>query len=260
MVTLEPTQSISAISAPKMHRNGEQLSAFCRVLDEAFPDRNDLPRGCPIVEGLIENQSDLTEEIRILDRVGGRQDLIDRLRRQHPVRRSHKVEHDRNFWRAWTEAIGLAWAVETAGYESPQFTPDESGLPDLDLGSRRWLEAKTVDNSPEEAAILDQQAAAGFGMRMFAHMSDLDQNVLRKFEDHLQNALNKSERTECDELTVFYSISIDGGTSQRSAYREIEVWATEAADRVGVRIVIVKNMKWQNPFVDTARSRTVSRS
>ncbi len=235
-----------------MHPLGEPRSRLCELLESAFPNRDRFPDDCSISAAITENQPDLTEEINILERNGVLEDLVARLTRQHPTGVGHKSEHDDNFWRAWTEAVAFAWATEIEKLRRVTFSSDESGLPDLEVVDGPWIEAKTIDNSPEELAILKRQAAAGFGMRVFPTMSELSSNVLKKLEDQLQDSLIKSKRSTNLELIVFYSLRIDAGTSVGRALNDIIVWARTAARRTNARIVIVKRFNWKSPLIDTA--------
>ena len=197
------------------------------------------------------NQDDLRSEIATLVSFEADGELIDRLKRQHPTRKVHHPEHDNNFWRAWNEAAAFCWAVSSIDAVTPKFVGDETGLPDIEWGNERWLEVKTVDNSPKEIVILNQQAMAGFGMRLFSDLSSPNPNVLRKFEYHLQDTLLKAARTKCGELVLFLSMRIDGGTSHRKIREAVTTWAVASASHWGVRIVVANGLRWDQPFVDT---------
>jgi len=220
-----------------------------QLLLEAFPHRDRFPEWCKIVASIDDKQRDLSDVIEIITELGNRPDLIARMQRQHPIDRPHLREHDDNYWRVWTEAMAMAWARTVAGYDQPVFT-DDDGKPDLLLAPGAWLEAKTIDHSVEEARFLDHASRVGVGWQMFTPI-DIHPMVLKKFDDHFEDALKKIARQGAGALVVLYSVWLDAETKKRSAYEAINRRAQQASTKENVRIVVINRVEWHRPIIDT---------
>ena len=232
-------------------------TSFVNTLKTAFPERSSLPERCAISLGIEVNQPDYNSVVEIVTRNGGLDELISRLRDRHPVDRSHLDEFDRQFWTVWNEAAAFAWAVEVAGFQNVSFT-DDKGTTDVVVADGPMIEAKAVEVSPEERRIKNRMAEASDGglllMRGPSNLTQPHPNLLKKFEDGLQDALLKLGRQGGSKLVVyFYLGGIDFGTSEREALADIASWAAEASGRTGARIVVWESNEWRHPFIDTDR-------
>lgn len=227
-------------------------SPFVQLLREAFHERSDLPPNCSIEQAFEVNQSDLSDVIAIVDAGGGRDDLISRLRLTHPEGKEHHEGFDPHFWTVWTEAEAFAWAAEVANLGTPQFT-DDHGKPDLLVPPGIWVEAKTIQNSPEEQRIIDAMVSASergtILIRGPATLVPAHQNLLKKFRDHLDDAVRKLDRQECGRLVVFFSLTIDWPTNQQATIKDLRTWAASAASAGDCAIVICWRDDWQEPLV-----------
>ena len=228
---------------------------FVNTLKTAFTERSSLPERCAISLGIEVNQSVYGDVVEIVAEHGGLDDLISRLRDSHPIDRPHLDEFDRQFWTVWNEAAAFAWAVEVAGFKNVSFT-DDKGTTDVVVADGPMIEAKTIDVSPEERQIKTGMAEASdrgeLVMRLSGDLTVPHPNLLKKFEDGLQDALLKLRRQAGNELVVYFQlIGIDFNTSVREALVEIKRWADEASRRTGARIVVWKSDDWRKPFIDT---------
>jgi hypothetical protein len=88
--------------------------------------------------------------------------------------------------------------------------------------------------------------------RVAGHMPGPHPNLLKKFEDGLQDALEKLARQKGEELIVYFELAgVDWPVSRRQAFEQIKEWARAAARRAGARIVVWKSDEWRHPFIDT---------
>jgi len=229
---------------------------FVAVLKSAYKNHSTLPDRCSISLGIDVNQNDYSDVVEIVAIHGGLDDLLSRLADSHPTDRSHLDEFDRQFWTVMNEAAAFAWAVEQ-GFTGVSFT-DDNATTDVTVLDGPMIEAKTVDVSPEERAIKSRMAEASdrgeIVSRITGHMRSPHPNLLKKFEDGLQDALEKLARQKGGELIVYFELAGgDWPISRRQAFEQIEVWASDATRRTGARIVVWKSDQWRNPFLDTAR-------
>src|SRR5690606_38320153 len=109
---------------------------------------------CWISLAVREHQDDSGAVIEIITAANGRDDLIRRLRAEHPLGARHLEEHDDRLLDVFTEAEAFAWAAATARLGSPRFVFAE-GAPDLATEQDWWVEAKSVRESDVERGELN---------------------------------------------------------------------------------------------------------
>jgi hypothetical protein len=180
------------------------------------------------------------------------------LREEHPLRRRHRLDHDRGVLNFFTEVEAFAWSVEIARLPQPRFITSP-GSPDL-LAGDWWIEAKTVNKS---------DAAREYDERVTRPLLESGQMVIRgattltpphpgmidKFQADLEDGLRKWDRQDrSGHLAMFYEwVNIDFGTSKPDAQRAVREWAARAEQATGVRIVVAWNYGWQKPIYSGRR-------
>ncbi|MBT3941145.1 MAG: hypothetical protein HOC77_14190 [Chloroflexi bacterium] len=227
---------------------------FVAILREAFANHSNLPERCAINLAYEVNQEDFSDVVEIVSRCGAREGLVARLRTTHPVGPNHLGQYDRHFWTVWTEACAFAWAKNVAGFDRPRFT-DDRGKPDLLVGSSMWLEAKTVERSPDERRALDQMAEASDRgrpqYRMTYGFSVPHPTIVKKFNDGLSDALTKLARQGFGEIIVYFELDgIDWGTDEHAALKAIDEWSATESSNTGARIVVTRGGRWREPLID----------
>ena len=163
-----------------------------------------MPDRCAISLGVEVNQPDYSDVVEIVARHGGLDDLRSRLADSHPTDRPHLDEFDRQFWTVWNEAAAFAWAVEE-GFPGVSFT-DDNATTDVSADKGRMIEAKTIHESPEERRIEEKMAEASdrgeLLMRMSSNMTSPHPNLMKKFEDAVQDSVQKLRRQDGSELVA----------------------------------------------------------
>jgi len=230
-----------------------QPTALVELLQDAFGVSPQLPRPCWIKGALSENQPDFSPAIEVALKAGAHQDLVRRLREEHPLHRKHRLNHDRGLLNFFTEVEAFSWSVEIAKLPQPRFIASP-GSPDL-LAGDWWIEAKTINKS---------DAARDYDERVIRPLLESGKMVIRgpttlahplpglidKFQADLEDGLRKWDRqNRTGQLAMFYDcVNIDFGTSKADAQRAIREWARREEQATGVRIVVAWNFGWQKPI------------
>ena len=117
-----------------------------------------------------------------------------------------------------------------------------------------WIEAKTVERSPGERAILERMAEAGAAMRGPLELTAPHPTIIKKFGDHFDDALKKLKRQSKGEIIVYFVLDgIDFPTKKAAALHDIREWAERVSSETGIRVVISRLDQWRDPFLDTAQ-------
>lgn len=225
------------------------------LLLEAFPQFSALSDECWITGAVEENQWDFGPEIVVATRLGGRPDVIRRLREEHPVNRSHREEHDDRMLTVFTEVEAFAWAADVAHLGSPRFITRE-GAPDLQVGDW-WIEAKTVERSAQAREVGRQERPLlkqkGFTIRHLTGVLPPSDGLLRKFQSQLEDSLKKWDRqARSGHLAVFYNLEMISSHVERQRVRDqVCAWAEEAESRSEATVVVAYNWQWQTPLYDS---------
>lgn len=228
----------------------ESISQFALLLQTAFHGRSDLPKDCSISLAISENQHDYSDVAQIIETEDETPQLVKRIRRTHPPGRPHLDEFDRHFWTVMVEAGALAWASTSAGLPGIRFT-DDDGTPDLVTSNNVFIEVKTIHRSPQEQKKMRAMANAGFGVRGPEILTSVHPNMIKKFDDGLQDAIKKRDRQQGANLIVYYRLDgVDWPMKWEEAWRLIELWAGRASAATGVRVVVIRGGHWDSPFVD----------
>jgi hypothetical protein len=218
---------------------------FAALLLDAFPSRS-LPVDCDVERNLLFNHPDCDPITRVVTTFGGRNALIGRLRRVHPVDRDHRREFDEQLWDVVTEATAFAW---TANRLAPPTFTDDHGRPDIFVEPGLWVEAKRIGPSATERPVRRAMAAVAdqthLIMRTTSRLSAPHATFLKKFSDGLTDALGKARPTGHRLLVFFEVAGIDFGTRRDIATDSVVQWAGEAARTTACSIVITGSIKFE---------------
>ena len=224
-----------------------------KVLHDAFGPAPELPASCWIKWALSEDQGDFGPAIEMAMSGSAHDDMVRRLREEHPLNREHRLFHDYGLLNFFTEVEAFAWAVEVANLPEPRFIT-VPGSPDLIAGSC-WIEAKTINKSAEarafdERVIRPALEAGQIVMSPAIALVPPLPGLIAKFRQTWKMACaSGTGRAETGELVMFYDwINVDFGISRRDAERAVLDWAKQQERATGVSIVIVWNYNWQTPI------------
>lgn len=221
----DPIEAISTLRT--------QPTALVELLQDAFGASPQLPRSCWIRGALSENQTDFSPAIEVAVRAGAHRDLVRRLREEHPLRRTHRLNHDRGLLNFFTEVEAFAWSVEIARLPQPRFVTSP-GSPDLSAGDW-WIEAKTINKSDapreyDERVMRPLLESGGIVMRGPATLAHPLPGLIDKFQADLGDGLRKWDRqNRTGQLAMFYDwVNVDFGISKADARRAVGEWAVRS--------------------------------
>ncbi|MCK9519211.1 MAG: hypothetical protein M0R74_09360 [Dehalococcoidia bacterium] len=208
------------------------------------------PERCFVQLAYAEEQDDLGDVTDLVTAMGGRDDLITRLRAEHPTDRPHNEQFDLRLLDAMGEALAFAW-LTLQEFGNPQFCLRE-GYPDLCVPNKIWVEAKTIHLSDAERQEIRDGVERGGGIysRVGWRRRDFPRPLRRKFEDAWANALRKFERVDPDghqaALVWFRIGGFDWPLSPYATLHHLKEWAEQIRPRK-TGLVLVKYWNWAQP-------------
>ena len=231
-----------------------------RFLSGIFPEltTEHAPPECWIVQAIHHTESMLdtfSEAVQVIEKHGGLEALLARVKREHPTSRPHNEQYDARVRDVLTEACAFAWAsMRNLGV--PTFTVHE-GAPDIQLNTGRWIEAKAIHNSRRDDERIRDMIG---GAIVSGRGKTLGPEVFRKLESALNGALRQFDRQNGQASVVFFNLTaLDMDTSRHEGdpFSMLGEWAKDKEEelrRLGktgdVALVLCYGYNWKNPFRD----------
>lgn len=185
------------------------MSSFVRLLADGLPAMVANPRDASCILSRYyyadrPEMSVISDAVDIVESLGGRSALIDKLKREHPIHDLHDEQFDERAFDVLTEACAFAWAARIAGLGTPRFSTKE-GAPDLYCDSGCWVEAKAIHSSDTNKALLRTMRETGEGIT--GVVTEPGPGLLRKLQLKFENAQRKFDRQEKGPFLVFFNVT-----------------------------------------------------
>lgn len=220
------------------------MSDLTDLLRETFPGWEGYPPTCWVRLAVEEEQSDFSDVVREISLASLRDDLMTRVAQQHPER-EHRDDHDDQVLSVFSEALGLAWALQSADYNEPRFSWQE-GTPDIRCAGSSWIEVKSMrhsDNDAKQQRLADVRDPV-FASRLSCVDPTLNPGFMMKLNSYGADALKKAGRVE-GSVTLFLNVEgFDLSTPRSAARAAIRSWGKQFRVETGLRVAYCWNYRW----------------
>lgn len=191
----------------------------------------------------------LLEAIRVIEKCDQSNALACKIRREHPIGKTHDPQYDAGVTDCLTEACALAWA-DLRGLGVPEFC-DSQGAPDIVTSTKCWVEAKAIHASREDIAQTKQMLQ---GTIISGHVTQPHPGLYNKFESAFQDSQKKFQRIGSRDNIVFFNLTIldiPQIPRKEEVFSSLSLWAESREEmNPGARIVICYGYDWRAPCRD----------
>lgn len=227
------------------------LFPLSRLLLAAWPDAQSLPADCWVRRAVHRNTDHWATALEAVESGGGIDDLIERIKGEHPTDRTHAAGHDDGVIAAFTEAEAFAWGTREG--LTPRFV-FERGAPDLATEGGGWIEAKTIRASDADRAdwarARQKAAARGAPVSRIGPVLELGAGFGRKADGLVADAYRKWDRVGGRPFCLFICVSeLDLASEWDDAWDDLRARLADAV-KPGSRLVAIWNHDWEVPRLD----------
>lgn len=204
----------------------------------------------------VQEFQEPSDAVQVITAHGQREQLISRLRDEHPTVRQHQAQYDERLRDVLTEALAFAWA-DLRQLGAPRFDYSE-GMPDIHVEDFGWIEAKTIHNSNKDREFWAKQRVGDVltGTGVVTDVNSLPEGLRNKLESIWEDAMRKFSRCPPGRGVIYVHIAsldwdLSRGFTNEETRAQSSVWAdSKRSAKRQVDIVLSYDYSWRHPFRD----------